>query len=95
MIDIYPSYESIPQSVKDRVNQLPAQDKYHRLMTDWFFEGLSMLELRTKDNVDPFVIKRRLMLLLNDRSISHEHKKAAFVWICEQTLDDAKWKKAS
>lgn len=86
VLDIMPSYEVAASAKVD--------PKWSRLFSDWFYYGLDSLEITPREGVDVHAAKRHLAAVLGSFEPKHEHKTAAFAFLCNEWFSDATWSRA-
>lgn len=87
--NLMPSYDEIPKEFKNWNNQT----KWNRLFNDWFFGGLSKLELKPKEGVDQNKALRHIKAIMGSFEPKHEHKEAAVAFLFSEWFEDADWEK--
>lgn len=87
-MDLMPPYADIPDTFKH------GSTKWNKLMNDWFFCGLSKLDITPKNGINITKAKAHLKAILSSFEPPHEHKEAGVAFLMDQWFDDATWEKA-
>lgn len=88
MSKLMPAYKDIPDEFKR------ASNKWNQLFNDMFFSGISELTLKPKDGIDAKKAWRHLRAFAGSFEPKHEHKEAAFAYLCSQWFsDETTWTK--
>jgi hypothetical protein len=82
---LLPKWESIPPAYKDKNHPTDM----NRLVSKWFFEGLSgAVEFRLRDGIEKRAALRHLATCLGSFEPSHEHKDAGCAYLCALWFDE-------
>lgn len=87
VLQYMPAYEDIPDEFKDS-----RLTKWNRLFAEMFYRGLSDVKLTPKEGIDPEKAWQHLRCIAASWDSKHEHKEAAFAYLCSQWFEDADWK---
>lgn len=68
--------------------------KWNKLFSDWFYCGLSKLELTPKDDISRDVALRHISTIMRSFEPKHEHKEAAVAYLLSLWFSDATWERA-
>lgn len=83
---LMPPYKDIPDEFKRGTN------KWNQLFNDMFFSGLKYIDLKPKDGIDKGKAWRHLRAFVGSCGPKHEHKEAAFAFLCSQWFtDESTW----
>lgn len=74
---LMPEWDDIPEEYKKGVMWA------NRLFGDWFFVGLSSLDLPWKEDIDPDDAMRHIRTVMGSYQPSHEHKEAAVAYLID------------
>ena len=66
----------------------PYTHKWMRLFEDWFYHGLTALNVVPKEGVESSKAIRHLKVVANSRQFKHEHKMAAFALLCDTWFEE-------
>ena len=86
-LSTFPPYEEIPKEFKN------GHTKWNKLFNDWFFEGLSSLDLTPKEGIDKEKVMRYIRAHMKTRRSKHEHKEAGIAYCLSLWFEDVKWEK--
>jgi len=75
-------YDSIPDEFKKHSN------KWHRVVSKWFFDGCNSEAFKFKDGVDVSRALRFTKACLTSWAFKHEHKEAGVAYFLSQVCDD-------
>lgn len=81
---LMPSYEELRKENIDK--------KWERLFCDWFYMGLSELNLELKDGIDKRKALRHIKTIMGSYEPKHEHKTLGVAFLMQQFFKDATWK---
>jgi hypothetical protein len=65
--------------------------KWNKLFSDWFFTGLSSLELTPKEGVDKRKALAHIKTIMVSFEPQHEDKEAACAFLLSEWFEDATW----
>lgn len=85
ILHLMPQYKDIPDEFKR------GNTKWNQLICDWFFGGLSKLDLKLKDGLDRKKVLRHIGTILASYEPKHEHKEAGCAYLLSLWADDATW----
>ncbi len=80
-----PPYSAIPDSFKF------GNTKWNRLFSDWFYSGVTDLQLTPKGEVDVKKALRVIKAHMISFEPSHGHKEAGVAYMMSQLFEDATW----
>lgn len=86
-----PKYSDIPDEIKSLFLQSPCRDKFRKFQSNWFFKGLKKCNLIVKDGINEKDAMFHLSNIQKNNNLKHEHKVAAFVFLCHKWLDDVEY----
>ena len=86
-MSLMPPYKDIPKEYKD------GQTKWNKLFNDWFFGGLSTLDLAPKEGVDKLKALSHIKAIMTSFEPQHEHKEAGVAYLMSEWFEDAQWTK--
>jgi hypothetical protein len=66
-------------------------ERYQRLVSDWFFSGLSSLTVEPREGIDKEEAMMCIRAELGSWSRKHEHKTALIAWLFDQWFSDVQW----
>lgn len=81
---LMPPQEDIPDEFKYGAT------RWNKLFSDWFFSGLSSLELTPKEGVDKDKAMRHIRTIMGSFEPKHEHKEAAVAYLLNEWFADEK-----
>jgi len=84
---LMPPQSDIPDEFRFSI---PAKNKWNRLFNDWFFLGLTSLELTPKEGVDQDKALRHIRAVMGSYEPKHEHKEAAVAYLFSEWFEDEK-----
>jgi len=87
-LKMMPALDKIPNEFKEF-----NQSKWNKLFNDWFFSGLSSLEIIPKQGVDKKKALAHIKTIMGSFEPQHEHKEAAVAYLLSEWFEDAKWEK--
>lgn len=87
-MSLMPAFADIPDKFK------AGDTKWNQLTNDWFFIGLSKLDIAEKDGIDLKMALRHIKTIMGSFEPPHEHKEAGIAFLMDQWFEDAKWTKA-
>jgi hypothetical protein len=90
VLRLMPPYEEIPEEFK----QFPG-GKWNKLFSDWFYCGLTRLDLQPREGVDENKALRHIKAVMASFQPSHEHKEAAVAFLFNEWFSDGEWEKRS
>lgn len=85
---LMPPYKEIPDEFKH------GHTKWNDLVCDWFYCGVSELNVIPKQGIDQKKALRHMRAIIGSFEPKHEHKEAACAYLMSLWFDDAKWTKA-
>ena len=85
---IMPPYSDIPDEFKH------GHTKWNDLMNDWFYCGISDLQVTPKEGIDKQKALLNIRAIIGSFEPKHEHKEAACAYLMSLWFDDATWKQA-
>jgi len=68
--------------------------RWNRLAQDWFFSGLTKLDLKPRNGVDADRALRHIRAVLGSFQPKHEHKMASIAFLLEEWFEGGDWKVA-
>lgn len=80
---LMPAQADIPDEFKDF-----GRTKWNQLFNDWFFLGLTSLELTPKEGVDKDRALRHIRAIMGSFEPKHEHKEAAVAYLLNEWFAD-------
>jgi hypothetical protein len=83
VMHLMPPMEQIPKGTPG--------SPWNQLFNDWFFNGLTSLELTPKDGVDKVKALRHIRCIMGSFEPKHEHKEAAVAFLLSEWFTDPKW----
>lgn len=63
-----PKYQDVPQNFKDH------HDPYHKIVSNWFFQGLDESKIKAREGVDRRDALLNIKAILRSYEPKHEHK---------------------
>ncbi len=88
VMHMMPAHDAIPAEFSRSGN------KWNRLFNDWFFQGLSSLEVVAKEGIDKDRGLRHISVVMRSFEPKHEHKEAACAYLMSLWFDDATYEVA-
>lgn len=88
MNELLPPYEEIPDEYKD------GHTKWNKLFNDWFFGGLTELNLTPKEGVVRNKALSHIRAIMVSFEPQHEHKEAGVAYLMSEWFEDVQWTKA-
>jgi hypothetical protein len=85
MRELLPPYESIPKEFRNN------RTEWNRLFSDWFYRGLSSLELEPKEGIDKHAALAHIRAVMSSFEPKHEHKEAGVAFLLSQWFTNPKW----
>lgn len=79
---LLPTINDIPDEFNNQSN------KWHRIVTTWFFNGISKNHLKVKSGIDYNKAFRHIACVINDWGLKHEHKLAGAAFLMSLWFDD-------
>lgn len=83
---LMPPYADIPEEFKQHLDT-----KWNRLQSDWFYRGITKLEVTPKPGVNKDKALRHLAAIQGSYEPKHEHKEAAVAFLMSEWFEDATW----
>ena len=84
-MELMPKYDDIPEEYKH------GNTKWNKLFNDWFFSGLSNLDITPKPGVDRNKAISHIRAVMGSFEPPHEHKEAGVAFLMAEWFEDAKW----
>jgi len=84
-MQLMPAYKDIPDEFKNE------DTIWNRLVSDWFFSGISHLSLTPKEGIDKKMAIRHVRAIIGSFEPQHEHKEAACAYLLSLWFDNPKW----
>jgi len=80
-------------SLLPKMNDIPDEfdnhcNKWHRVVTTWFFNGIIKDHLKVKSGIDKNKAFRHISYVINDWGLKHEHKLAGAAFLMSLWFDD-------
>ena len=85
-LEIMPTWEHIPPEFRGRGT------KWNRIFRDWFYTGIYDIQMFMKEGIDGETANRHLKVIAGSYAPKHEHKEAAFVYLCSLWFTDITYK---
>lgn len=85
---IMPPYSQIPDEFKR------GRTKWNDLVNDWFYCGVSDLEVTPKEGIDKQKALLNIRAIIGSFEPKHEHKEAACAYLLSLWFDNPTWKQA-
>jgi len=79
-----PSMDEIPEEFK----QFNPNNKWLRVQADWFFCGITIVNIVPKPDVDVQKAMRHLAVIQRSLEPSHEHKEAAVAFLMSEWFEE-------
>lgn len=79
---LMPEYDDIPAEFKNHNN------KWNRVVSKWFFDGISTQSLKAKEGVDKGQAIKHVGTILGSFEPQHEHKEAACAFLLSEWFED-------
>lgn len=87
--DLMPPYDAIPDEFRGWRGT-----KWNDLFSDWFYTGLTELDLKPKPGIDKEQALRHIKTVMGSWEPKHEHKEAAVAYLLSLWFeDDSTWTK--
>ncbi len=86
MSELLPAMSDIPEEFKSSSN------KWAKLQSKWFFEGLTGYVFIVKDGINKDNALRHLQCIQGSWELKHEHKQAGVAYLMSLWFDDIKLK---
>jgi hypothetical protein len=80
----------MPKNIPAKFREFGAT-KWNKLFEDWFFNGLSSLELTPKAGVDKEKALAHIKVIMGSWEPKHEDKDAACAFLFSEWFEDATW----
>lgn len=84
---LLPAFEQIPQEFKGA----SSNNKWNRFIADWFYSGLTHLEVKAKNDIDTKKALRHIGAVLGSFEPKHEHKMAGCAYLASCFFEDVKY----
>jgi len=81
---LMPKHGDIPRDHENR-------DLWRKLFNDWFYSGLTSLNLQPRAGVNETAALRHVKCVMGSYEPKHEHKTAAFAWLMSQWFSGGTW----
>lgn len=86
---LMPKYDEIPEEFTN----FNIKNKWQDLFNDWFYCGLSKLEVKPKPGIDKDVALIHIQTIMRSFEPKHEHKTAACAFLMSEWFEDATWER--
>lgn len=83
--ELLPPYDEIPIEFK------LGRTKWNKLVTDWFFNGIEIHELISKEGIDPEKAFRHIQAIMSSFIPKHQHKEAGCAFLLNEFFEDIKY----
>jgi len=80
--DLLPDWDDIPERFK------AMNDRWARVVTDWFFRGLKDAKWTPKPGVDEVAALRHVKAVMASWEPKHEHKEAGCAYLLSEFFED-------
>ena len=87
-LDLLPPLDTIPEEFKRH-----GGTKWNKLFNDWFFCGLSKLELKAKSGIDKDKALKHIRIAMQGWDSQHEHKEAGVAYLMSLWFADVTWER--
>lgn len=88
---LMPDMKDIPEEFKQFCGR---GTKWNQLFSDWFYSGLSKLDLVPKDGIDKNLALRHIRAVMGSFEPKHEHKEAAVAYLLSLWFtDESSWER--
>jgi hypothetical protein len=84
---LLPPYADIPAPFKSD----NTRTWFHKLPIDWFYRGLTSIQLTPRDGVDGEAALQHIRAVLVSFEPKHEHKMAGVAYLLDQWFSGGKW----
>ena len=92
--ELMPTMQEMGEKYGPNVLFNTRDNKWVNLFTDMFYRGVKNLKLTPKAGIDDKQAWRHLRAIAGSFEPQHEHKEAAFVYLCEHWFDDVSYEPA-
>lgn len=83
-----PEYKEIPRTFEN-------QEKWERLVSEWFFCGVKNLNMTPREGIDKAKALRHIKTIMGSFEPQHEHKGAACAYLLSLWFTDATWERST
>lgn len=84
---LLPPYNEIPDEFRR------GKTKWNKLFSDWFFNGLTKLDITPKEGIDKNKAMFHLRVAMQGWDTAHEHKEAGVAYLMSLWFDNAIWER--
>ena len=84
---LMPRQADIPEEFRER------RTKWNRVVSDWFYKGLSGAVFTPKKGVDRAKALRHIHCIMGSFEPKHEHKESAVAYLLSEWFEDVKYNK--
>lgn len=85
VLRLMPKYDEIPREFKN------GSTKWSRLVSDWFFRGVRIIDAKPKEGIDRTAALRHVSAIMGSFEPQHEHKEASAAYLLSEWFDDLTW----
>ncbi len=85
---LLPAWDDIPEEFKR------GRTKWNKIISDWFFSGLTNSKWHSKEGVDSDKAMRMVQACLRSWEPKHEHKEAGCAYMLSEWFEDVEYERA-